>query len=292
MRPPLILALLGVLLSFSLLTACQQEETPVSSPKNSGVVEANQAYLDNFGTPPQGKAGEAFARVGYLPLQDFPDKVRAIPLFLFSDKDELQQILNRLISGELRLPTDFGLYNPFPDDLEVKATPLRSPAVTLSLLTQQSWSDNDMATAGRALAETVLQFDVVERVIITLKGQPLPQMPADGYLHEPEKLVEVELPTLVLITGMWEKGTDKLNELLVEFDRPITVKNFKLYDNSGKAVDGEYFTSIFQMAVVILPKDPSHYREATLLRAEWDVVDGLGRSNSGTTILPLQRFEH
>jgi hypothetical protein len=292
MRPSFSLALLGIFFGFFSLTACQQEEAPASAPKKSGIVEASRAYLDNFGTPPQGKAGEAFARVGYLPLQDFPGKLRALPLFLFSDKGELQHILNRLIGGELKLPADFGLYNPFPDDLEVKTTPLGNPTVTLSLATQQSWSDSDMAAAGRALAETVFQFDAVKRVIITLGNQPLPQMPADGYLHEPLKLVEVKPPTLVLIAGMWEQGADEPDELLVEFDRPITVNNFKLYDNSGKAVDGEYFTSIFQMAVVILPKDPSRYQEATLLRAEWDVVDGLGRSNNGTTTLPLQRFEH
>ena len=94
------------------------------------------------------------------------------------------------------------------------------------------------------------------------------------------------------MAGMWERGGDSPDELLAEFDRPVKINNFKLFMRSGEAVDGEYFTSIFQMAVVVLPKDPTLYQESTVLRAEWDVVDGLERSNSGTTTLPLLRYEH
>ena len=292
MRLSLKLPLVGVLLFFLSLTACKQEEATAPSFEKSGVVKANRAYLDNFGIPPQGKAGEAFARIGYLPLREAPEKVRALPLFLFSENEPLQQILNRLVSGELQLPANLGLYNPFPDDLEVAATSLENPTLTLSLMTQLSWSDTDKAAAGRALAESVFQFSQVERVVVLLNGQPLPQMPAGGYRHEPGALDEVKPPELVLMAGMWEQGTDVLDELLVEFDRPITVNHFKLYTESGEAVDGEYFTSLFQMAVVVLPKDPTLYQEATILRAEWDVIDGLGRSNSGSTTMPLRRYEH
>ena len=105
-----IAVLTFVFVLFSLV-GCQKEEIPPTEPKASGLVVATQAYLDNFGSPPQGKAGEAFARVGYLPLQSAPGKVRAFPLFLFSDKDELRQILERLVSGELQLTTYKALKN-------------------------------------------------------------------------------------------------------------------------------------------------------------------------------------
>jgi hypothetical protein len=253
---------------------------------------ANHAYLENFGAPPQGKAGEAFARIGYLPLREPPQQVMAFPLFLFSEKDQLQQILNRLVSGELHLPEGFGLYNPFPAGLQLTTTSPENPVLTLSLLSKSSWSDTDKAAAGRALAESVFQFPQVEKVVIMLNGQPLAQMPADGYRHEPGALASVRPPQLVLMAGMWEQGGEFPRELLTEFDRPVKVKNFKLFMKSGEAVDGEYFTSIFQMAVVVLPKDPTLFQESTDLRAEWDVVDGLGRPNSGTTTLPLLRYEH
>jgi hypothetical protein len=94
------------------------------------------------------------------------------------------------------------------------------------------------------------------------------------------------------MAGMWEKGTDNLDELLVQFDRPVKVNSFTLYDSSDKLIDGEYFTSMFQMAVVVMPGDKSLYKEGDLLRAEWDVTDEKGRANSGTNSMALRRYEH
>ncbi|NIP50372.1 MAG: hypothetical protein GWO30_10415, partial [Gammaproteobacteria bacterium] len=70
------------LLFLPFLFSCEQQETPVS---DSGRVEATQAYVHNFGEPPQGKKGRAFARVAYLPLRDDPQKLRAFPVYLFSE---------------------------------------------------------------------------------------------------------------------------------------------------------------------------------------------------------------
>jgi hypothetical protein len=291
MRSALKLVLLMTLFCFSLLAACQQEEE-ASLPQNSGVVTATQAYLDNFGVPPQGKAGQAFARVGYLPLQKNPEKLRAVPLFLFSEAEQLQQILDRLISGELLLYRDTVFYNPFPNDLKVSVTSPEGPTTTLSLTTQQSLSASDLSVAAQSLAETVLQFAQVERVIVLNNGVPLPQMPQGGYLRVPELLTRVEPPQLVLMAGVWEAGEGAPHELLIEFDRPIKVNSFKLYESDGNVVDGEYFTSIFKMAIVVHPKDPGRYQEKTVLRAEWDVIDILGRANQGTDSLPIRRIDH
>ena len=284
--PPLLLAF-----CFLSLFACQQEE-PVPASQPSGIVIASQAYLDNFGEPPQGKAGEAFARVGYLPVRKAPGKVRAFPLFLFSKDGELQQILSRLTGGELVFPESSGLYSPFPNDLKVTSASNEKGTQTLSLMTQQSWPADDIASAGLAMAATVLQFEQTNKVFIMLNGQPLPQMPADGYVPDPGTLADVEPPSLVLMAGMWEQGTDNLDELLVEFDRPVKVNNFKLYNSSENSIEGEYFTSIFQMAVVVLPGDKTLYKEGDVLRAEWEVVDFMGRVNSGSSIMPLRRYEH
>ena len=284
--PPLVLAF-----CFLSLFACQQEE-PVPASQPSGIVIASQAYLENFGEPPQGKAGEAFARVGYLPVRKAPGKVRAFPLFLFSKDRELQQILSRLTGKELVFPESSGLYSPFTNDLKVTSASNEKGTQTLSLMTQQSWPADDIASAGLAMAATVLQFEQTNKVFIMLNGQPLPQMPADGYVPDPGTLADVEPPSLVLMAGMWEQGTDNLDELLVEFDRPVKVNNFKLYNSSENSIEGEYFTSIFQMAVVVLPGDKTLYKEGDVLRAEWEVVDFMGRVNSGSSTMPLRRYEH
>lgn len=83
-----------------------------------------------------------------------------------------------------------------------------------------------------------------------------------------------------------------MSELLVEFERTVEVNNFKLYNNAGMSIEGEYYTSIFQMAVVVLPGDSSLYKEGDTLRDERDVVDNKGRANSGSSTKPLHRYEH
>ena len=290
MRPILILTIAGVLLCLQVLSGCKREET--IDPQGTGFVEANHAYEENFGAPPQGREGNAFARVAYLPLRNAPEKLRAMPLFLFSNQDQLRQILERLISGELLIQRGGELYNPFPTELQMSIANPEGPATAISLATGQAWAPGDQLAGSRALAETALQFAGVERVIILLDGAPLLQMPAGGFVHDQESLVRVEPPALVLMAGVWQEGSDAPHELLVEFDRPIKVKSFKLYDQDGNPVDGKYFTSIFQMAVVVHPQDPGRYREGTVLSAEWDVADELGRSSSGTSSQPLQRIEH
>jgi hypothetical protein len=46
------------------------------------------------------------------------------------------------------------------------------------------------------------------------------------------------------------------------------------------------------MAVVVLPGDKTLYKEGDVLRAEWDVVDIMGRANSGSSTMLLRRYEH
>ena len=274
------------------LAACNEDKAAQPAAKKSGVVTSTQAYFDSFGNPPQGKAGRAYARVGYLPLQEDSGRVRPFPLFLFSETNQVQKILDRLVSNELHLPDDFDLYSPFPADIEVMTTPLGGPQLTVSLMSRSSWSRTDQEAAGLSIAQTVLQFPEVKKVFVMLNGKPLPEMPESGYSSQPERVAEMTSPTIVLIAGMWEKNSDQLDELLVEFDRPITVNTLKLYDDAGQPVEGKYYTSIFQMAVVIHPETPAAFKPGMKLTTEWDVVDVLGRHGKGTTTLAIKRFEH
>ena len=295
MRKSMLAAALGGLLLLLCAAGCRQEETqqqPPATADTAGLVEANPAFLKNFGKPPQGKAGRAYAMVGYLPLRTAPASLRAIPFFLFSTENQLGKILDRLTGGELLLPPDSELYDPFPADLEVSFQPAEQGVLTLELTSRQAWSSTDMAAAGLALAETARQFAEVTRVRILLNGEALPQMPEGGYLHNPQLIVEAGPPQLVMLAGAWQDGSEVPAELLIEFDRPVTVERVKLYDEAGNAVAGEYYTAIFQMAVVVHPEQPERYREGSLLRVEWSVVDNLGRAGSGTATRPLRRLEH
>jgi hypothetical protein len=273
------------------LSACQRQDPP--DPPTNGHVEANAAYLQNFGTPPQGKEGHAFARVAYLPQQQSPHLLRPLPLFLFDENDQLENILKRLISGDLIKDRETDLFNPFPKDLKLSITSTGGTVVSLALTTGQAWSGVPLHSGVSALVETVLQFGAVDRVFIKLNGEPIPQMPEEGFAHNQSILIEVGPPRLMLVAGEWDKADpDDPKQILVEFDRPIKVKKFDLYEEDGSIVEGNYYTSIFQMAAVVQPKYPERYHEGTLLRADWDVVDELGRAEQGSDTLPLRKIEH
>jgi hypothetical protein len=160
------------------------------------------------------------------------------------------------------------------------------------LVTAQQWKDESLRAGMIALMETALQFDEVKFVKVTLNGEPLPWIPDTGYQKRLDAIIDVPPPNLILMAGAWEKGQDDPEEILVEFDRPVKVNSFELYHLDGQKVEGEYFKSIFQMAVVVHPKSPELFQEGTSLRAEWNVVDELGRENSGVDTMPLEKFIH
>lgn len=271
------------------LSSCGQEEIEVTE---TGYVEATDAYLESFGEPPQGKKGRGYARVAYLPLKNEPGKVSVFPVYLFSEGYHLPKILERLTSTELLLPENTELYKPFPDDLEIVAEPPVNGLQQISLLTQQSWGLSDQTAAATAFAETALQFPDVDRVFILVNGQPLPVMPENGFVHNPQSIAALGPPSLILIAAAWETGNQDPDELMVEFDRPIKVNNFQLFGPEGKKVEGEYYTSIFQMAIIVHPKEPGLFKEGVVMKAEWDVVDTLGRVSQGTKNLALHRYDH
>jgi hypothetical protein len=272
-----------------LALGCQQEEV---KQEKTGVVEATRAYLANFGVPPQGKAGRAYATVGYLPVKGKPDKVGPVPIFLFTEEQQLDKVLVKLVSGDLVSSDKQIYYNPFPEDCEVHSGPIQNGVLTLQLAAKGGWEDSAMLAGAMALKETALQFKEVQSVRVIFNGTPMPGMPDGGYQRNPDLMIDVPPPTLILMAGAWESGQELPAELLVEFDRPVKVNTFSLDHSDGQDVEGDYYMSIFQMAVVVHPKTPELYQEGTTLRAEWSVVDDLGRQNSGVDTMQLKKYVH
>ena len=289
MRATSIGLMSAILLLLLTLPGCREREAEQLA---EGLVTANQSFQAFFGPPPQGEKGRAFARVGFLPLRETPDKVRPLPLFLFTENNQLLLILERLLSREMHLSPSGPLFVPFPQDLDLTLEGPEGDRLTLQLTSTANWLEQDRRAAGIALAETVFQFPEWRSVRILWNGEPLPGMPAEGYSHQAERIVDPGPPRLILIAGAWENDAADPEELLVEFDRPVKVENFTLRHASGEPVKGEYFTSIFEMAVIVHPENPSLFREGTPLQAQWQVEDALGRRGSGTANLPMQRFEH
>jgi hypothetical protein len=270
-----------------LLFACTQEAPPAIT----GSVEANSAYLYHFGKPPAVKAGKAFARVGYLPLREQHYKLGAVPLYLFDKNDQLPRLLDRLVSGDLTLPPDSPLYNPFPPDTQVRVAANPEKVLTLSLYFAETAS-YDPTPMTNALVETAAQLDDIERVIVLLNGRAVTGMPEAGFTSDRKRIIDVAPPALIMIAGIWDEGEAALEEIAVNFDRPITVNSFSLSHADGTKVLGDYFVSAFQMSVVVHPETPGIFQDGTVLQVQWEVVDALGRVGQGRQVLPLRRFVH
>ena len=201
-------------------------------------------------------------------------------------------MLERLIGGEIILPPDSQLYQPFPRELQLNIGSVENGTLTLMISMQKPPVGIDLAAIALALTETSVQLAEVGWARILVNRKPLAQMPAEGFSHIPEDVAPVAPPAMIMIVGMWEKGAEALEEILIDFDRSVKVNSFSLFDASGKKVKGEYFTSAFGMAVVVHPENPKAYQDGTILRAEWDITDALGRSNTRVKSLPLRRYDH
>jgi hypothetical protein len=97
---------------------------------------------------------------------------------------------------------------------------------------------------------------------------------------------------LLSVIGTWERGAEAPEEILIGFDRSVTVETFRLLDGSRQPVKGEYYRSVFDMAVVIHPESPHDFTEGMILHAEWEVVDPLGRRGKGAGDFVLVRQDH
>jgi hypothetical protein len=287
MAPKLLPGLL-VLLTAALLAGCEKKTT--SAP--AGTVKASPAYVEYFGQPPTPESGTCFARLGFYPLRSEPGKVRPVPFFLFSEEGQLQLVLDRLVSGEVKFPAESALFNPFPTGTRVQVRPIAEKVAELTLLLDSPAGAPDLAAMAAALTETAVQFDEVERARILLDGVPLEGMPPAGFSHEPQRIASPDAPILLMVVGNWEQGAADPEEILANFDRPVTIGSFRLRDAADQEVKGEYFQSVFNMAVVIHPETPSAFREGVSLTAEWEVIDGLGRTGKGSGVFSLGRHEH
>jgi len=282
----ILLLLLAV--AFFGATACQKE----SSVATHGTVKANQAYLNHFGEPPVPEKGQCFARVGFYPLKGSTGKVAAMPFFLFRQEDQLTLLLERLAGNEAGYLSRSQLFNPFPPGSSVRLVSQTGGTVDLDISLKESPSTVSVAAMAASMTETATQFEGIERVRIAINGASLSGMPEDGFAHDAGRIEPPGLPTLLLVVGAWEKGAQDPEEILSDFDRPVKIESFSLMDASGQKIRGDYFTSAFDMAVVIHPENPSAIRKGMTLRAEWRVVDRLGRKGEGAGNFTLGRHDH
>ena len=91
---------------------------------------------------------------------------------------------------------------------------------------------------------------------------------------------------------MRDKGAKDIEEVNAFFDRPVEVKELKLLSRDGQQFAGDLYHSVFDMAAVLKPKDPSQFKERMPIKVRWKVVDKLGRQAEGDNVWFLEVKEH
>lgn len=272
------------------LSGCKE---PARQAVPTGSVKANDAYLTHFGEPPAPQQGTCFARVAYLPLAGELERLRAVPLFIFREEGQLAHLLAALPGSAWEFPPHSRLQNPFPPGSTLRITAQEGDRVTIDLVVPGD-DRSPPAFQGMiaAVVETALQFKEFNRVFITVAGVPLATMPAEGFRHEPGRIAPVGPPLPLMAGGNWEPGEEDPEEIFINFDRPVAIREIRLLDAAGREIRGEYFQTGFDMTVVLHPAEPHTLREGVTIRAAWQVSDRLERTGSGEQDFILKRFDH
>jgi Sporulation and spore germination len=266
----------------------QKKEIPAVKP---GKLTATAVYEKYFGPAPTSDKGSCFAFVIFFPSAKDPGKVVPFPFFTFDESSMKKVAVERLLGGiEVSAYKD-EILQPF------------APGARLLELARADglWRVNlnkDFLLPGKsregmlnALVMTLTQFDDVRGIRVLEEGKDLgyaqgPQLP------NPSSVLEPSAPRLLSVTAVRDKGAKDVEEVSAYFDRPVEIKELTLSDGSGKPFAGDVYQSVFDMAGVLKPKDPSVFKAGMPMKVKWKVVDKLGRAAEGEGEFLLEVKEH
>jgi hypothetical protein len=281
------------LLALLLMTGlgCQRQQD--SDGGSKGRVQATEAYRSWFGEPPAVAEGTAWAVVGFFPMDEQPAQVLPVPLFLFTGQNQPQLLLDKVLQGGGYLGLPQLAVRPFPVGTTVRSVRISNGTATADVSSELLQLSDPPAQQGAwaAIGHTLLQFADVERVLVTVDGQPLPFIPS-GELPVAGAAVVDPGPPALLQALLHEDDDAVPGELLIFFNRPVQLQSFRLEFPRGQQVAGQYFTSVFDMAVILHPQDPGRMQVGSEVLIDWQVVDMLGRAGGGQSTLQLGHLTH
>jgi hypothetical protein len=263
----------------------QKKEIPDERP---GKVVATTAYEKYFGPAPPVAKGTAYAFVIYFLSRKEPGKVVPFPFFTFDEGSIKKVAIERLLVG-MDIGSYQGEFFPFPSGIRLIAINDEQGTVTANI--SKELNTTTEAMAAHALALTLHQFKGVRDVRLQADGKDSPLSTLvknvdDNAVQQPSP------PRLLSITAMRDKGAKNIEDVNVFFDRPVEVKELKLLSRDGQPFAGDLFHSVFDMAAVLKPKDPSQFKERMPIKVRWKVVDKLGRQAEGDNVWFLEVKEH
>jgi germination protein M len=273
-------------LAVAVLAGCDKNEPSESSSK-PGQVIVTPAYQRYFGAAPSVDKGTAYAFVIYFPSSKDPGKIVPFPFFTFDQQSMQKVAIERLLSG-----MDVGSYRG-----EFISVPAGSRLIAITddkgTVTANFSKELESAAApvATAVALTLRQFTGAKAVRLQVEGKEtalttVAKNAADTAVQQPSP------PRLLSVTAMRDKGASDVDDVNAFFDRPVDVKELTLLSVDGKTLQGEIYHSVFDMAAVLKPKDPSQFKVGLPIKVRWKVVDKLGRPAEGDSVWPLEIKEH
>ena len=286
------LILLSLLISLTFqLSACKKKETSLSA--QPARVSATKAYEHFFGPAPTTDKGTCYAFVIYFPSAKERGKVVPFPFFTFDEASIKKVAVERLIGGMETGSYKGEFLSLFPSGTHLLALDEAGGKVTLRFSKEMEKAPSDAASAkalSSALALTVGQFAGVKEVRMQIEGQKGETVCL--VLPESEAVLQPGSPRLLSITAMKEKGAKDVEEVDAFFDRPVDIKELILTDKQGKTFEGDVYHSVFDMAAVLKPKDPSIFTAGMPVKVRWKLMDKMGRTAHGEEEFALEVKEH
>jgi germination protein M len=281
------------------VVACKKKEEPL--PQKQVRLSTTKAYEKYFGPAPTTDKGTCFAFVIYFPSAKSPGKVVPFPFFTFDEESIKKVAVERLLGG-----MDVGSYKgefvqPFPDGTHLLGITEQKGTVTVNFSRELKSLGADGVCDGRgldALALTLAQFREVKDVHLEVEGKGgVIRFSGGCLIRQPLAIDESEVlppgpPRLLEVAALKDKGAQTIEDVHVYFDRPVDVKDVHIFDKNGTPFAGEIYHSVFDMAAVLKPEDPSLFTTGMPVEVRWKVADKLGRNAEGETTLPLEIKEH
>jgi len=269
--------------------SCKKQEAP--PPAKQARVSATKAYEQYFGPAPTTDKGTCYAFVIYFPSAREQGKVVPFPFFTFDEASMKKVAVERLLGG-MEVPA-------YRDEILQPFV----PGVRLLELAQINglWKvdlSKEFLAPGKsrdgmlhALVMTLTQFEGIRGIRLLEEGKDL-DYARGPLLPDASSVLDPSPPRLLSVTAVKEKGAKDIEEVSVYFDRPVEINELKLTDREGNSFAGETFHSVFDMAAVLKPKEPSVFKEHMLINVRWKVTDRMGRHGEGDNAWLLEVKEH
>lgn len=273
----------------SIVTACKKKEA--SPPLQPVKVSATKAYEKYFGPAPTTDKGTCYAFVIFFPSAREPGRVVPFPFFTFDETTIRKVAAERLIGG-MEVPAyKDEIHQPFAPGAHLLEISQQEGVVRIDMSKDFLKAGVDKEGIMNALVLTLAQFEGVKGVRLLSEGKEL-DFAKGTLLPVASAALDPSPPRLLSVTAVKDKGAKDVEEVSAYFDRPVEIKGFTLADKDGRPFEGEVFHSVFDMAAVLKPKDPSAFTAGMPLKARWKVVDKLGRMADGDKEFSLEVKEH